>query len=234
MIAPLWLDPDAALPAPPYAGPLVLQIDPGSAAAMRIASQAGSSPDDLAAFAHRADAQARIQRRQIARVLIAKLAGIHPDLVRFGRSELGAPLIEAPTGWHVSFSGRGRCCLIGLARQPIGVDIEPEDADLPPSDALTASEQARLEDMPAREALIMWLAKEAHAKRIGQASAIEPQQIETERAADGVWAHSPRHRSHCWVRHAGGAVAAVALAAVAEVRPSPDRSRVGTTYSTDR
>lgn len=215
MTGPVWHDGDIDLTGARPSAPFVLRIDPAGEAAARLAARAGSASADLQAFAGSANAAERVRRRHLARALIAWAADVHPDRVRIGRSALGAPVIETPAGWHLSLSGRGGLCLIGLAREPIGVDIEPEGAEPPPADMLTPDERGRLDALPPQarraEALVLWLAKEAHAKRIGLARTMEPGEIEIARAEDGLLARSPGHSSRCWLQRAGGAVAAVAL-----------------------
>ncbi|MBX9884097.1 MAG: 4'-phosphopantetheinyl transferase superfamily protein [Novosphingobium sp.] len=189
----------------------------GSAAAAQLMTRATLSPRDLGEFAGRGDAAPRLARRRLAKALVAWAAGVHPDRVSLGRSAWGAPVVAAPPGWFVSVAGQDPWCLVGLAREPIGVDIEPRSAPPPPLDLMTVRERQWLERLPApeaaREALAFWVAKEAHAKRTGQASRIEPYHIEITRAADGLRAASSGHVSRCWTHRSDDAVAAAALRA---------------------
>jgi phosphopantetheinyl transferase len=184
--------------------------------ASSLIARAPLTPDDFADFARRGDADMRLARRRLAKALLAWAGGVHPRDVRIGRSPLGAPVVEAPAGWHLSVSGQGRLCLIGLACTAIGVDIEPRTAPPPPLDLLTLQERSRVESLPpaaaTQVALTIWVAKEAHAKRIGVASRIEPAEIETEATALGLTARSGGHVSHCWIGEGEATLAAVALA----------------------
>ena len=66
---------------------------------------------------------ARAIRHGLAVALIRKLAGDSDD-VRLTRSAAGAPIVSAPGGWYLSLSSRGAHALIGVARQPIAVDLD--------------------------------------------------------------------------------------------------------------
>jgi phosphopantetheinyl transferase len=215
---PLWLDGTVDRRRDRWSGALCFLTSLDSAAAAQLMAGAMLAPQELREYAGRADAGTRLARRRLVKALVAWAAGVHPDSVRLGRSALGAPVVEAPDGWFVSLSGQGSRCLVGLAREPIGVDIEPRTAPPPPHDLMTARERQWLASLPAleaeREALAFWVAKEAHAKRTGRASRIEPDEIEVVRSPDGLRAASDGQVSFCWTTDWGDAVAAAALIAV--------------------
>ncbi|WP_313058237.1 4'-phosphopantetheinyl transferase family protein, partial [Agrobacterium cavarae] len=111
----------------------------------RLAGGATLSAADLQDLAAKPDAGMRALRRRLAKILLARLSGLHPDEIIIGRSALGAPQVLHPEGWHISLAGRFPHCLIGLSRTPIGVDIEPLDAEPPPEDSFTATEWLALQ-----------------------------------------------------------------------------------------
>lgn len=162
---------------------------------------------DLRDLAGRPKAGMRAMRRRLTRLLIARLAGVHPDAVVIDRTPAGALRVVAPAGWFVSVAGRWPLCLVGVSRAPVGVDVEPFDADPPPDDALTPDELA--EAAPA-ERVVRWVAKEAHAKLFGVAAQIEAAAIATAATLDGATATSAYGRSVCSITRAESFVAVVA------------------------
>ncbi|MEI6485319.1 MAG: 4'-phosphopantetheinyl transferase superfamily protein [Sphingomonadales bacterium] len=229
---PLWRDGTWDCRREQWTGPLCLITRPDSAAAVQLMAGATLSPRDLGDFAGRADAAFRLARRRLVKALLAWAAGVHPDAVRLARSALGAPVVTAPGGWFVSVSGQGPLCLVGLAREPIGVDIEPCTAPPPPRDLMTPRERDWLARLPATEAaaeaLAFWVAKEAHAKRTGLARQMEPGDVEMVRTAQGLRASSAGHISRCWTFAGHGAVAAAALGTVQPMAPPDGVGRAGT------
>ncbi|HEX7853784.1 MAG TPA: 4'-phosphopantetheinyl transferase superfamily protein [Sphingobium sp.] len=211
MTEPIWRDGALDMAAESYAGPVVLRIALDSPFAQGVMGRASLDAEDYRDFAARADAPLRLARRRLAKALLGWAADMHPQAVRIVRSPLGAPLVAEPGGWHVSVAGQGASCLIGVARETIGVDIEPRTAPPPPLDLLTPRERARIEALPdavaGGEALALWVAKEAHAKRIGLASRLEPVDIEV----IGEEVRSGEYLSRCRIAPFGDVVAAVAL-----------------------
>ncbi len=222
MTLPVWIDgPLAPAPVPP-AGAIAWQVRLDDPAVEAAAGQAPLTAADLRDLADRPDSAMRGMRRRLTRLLVARVTGVHPAAIDIRRDALGALHLDAPHtsggalhGWHVSVAGRWPHCLIGLARQPVGVDLEPLDADPPPPDALTPAEARRLADAPPHAWLACWVAKEAHAKCLGIASRIEPTGIETGAAAPGaaITAASATGTTRGWVTTGMGTLRALALPA---------------------
>lgn len=169
--------------------------------------------EDLRDLANKPGAELRLRRRQLTRLLLARVAGLHPDQLALERSPLGAPLLARPADWHLSVAGRGTEALIGIARSPIGVDLEALlDAPLP-EDAMTARERLASTTAGPLAWTACWVAKEAHAKRVDIASAIDPAAIETQALESDCWvAATTEGRSRCHLRQAGALLLGVAVA----------------------
>jgi phosphopantetheinyl transferase len=192
-------------------GPLVWRVrldDPEVAAWAR---GAALRPEDLRDLAGRPQADMRGVRRQLTRVLLARVAGCHPDAIAFARGEAGEPLVQSPEGWFVSVAGRWPHALIGVARQPLGVDIEPEDAPPPPPDALTQGEREDLAGADDATLVSRWAAKEAHAKALGIASRLEGSDIHTWQDGGMLRARSAGGETIIRLRRQDGLVCALAL-----------------------
>lgn len=210
--APVWLSgPVADWPAADR--PIAWHVRLDDPAMERFYGSAAIRPEDLRDLANKPGAELRLRRRQLTRLLLARVTGVHADQIAFTRSSLGAPLLVAPAGWHVSVAGRGAEALIGVARMPIGVDLE-QMLDTPlPADAMTAGERDALAAQGPREWTACWVAKEAHAKRIGIASSIDPAAIDTRSLDADHWiASTTGERSCCHVRQAGALLLGVAVA----------------------
>ena len=176
----------------------------------RLAGGATLSPADRQDLASKPHAGMRALRRRLAKLLLARLSGLHPDEIVIGRTEYGAPQILHPPGWHISFAGRFPNCLIGLSRSPIGVDIEPLDAEPPPEDSFTPTERLVLQGVRDATLITRWTAKEAHAKCLGIASRIDANEMETVAFGDGVRVVSREGETQVCIRMAAGTVQAVA------------------------
>lgn len=142
----------------------------------RDARSATLTPGEVAAFARIRDAQFRMLRRRLAKALVARVARCHPDAVSIVRGAAGGLRVVSPSGWHLSLAGQMPHALIGLARTPTGVDIEPIDA-IVPADAFSSKERADLENRH-YPLLVGWVAKEAHGKACGQARTLDPLAID--------------------------------------------------------
>ncbi|MDD1499513.1 4'-phosphopantetheinyl transferase superfamily protein [Agrobacterium sp. CNPSo 3708] len=176
----------------------------------RLAGGATLSAADLQDLASKPEAGMRALRRRLSKLLLARLSGLHPDEIIIGRSALGAPQVLHPEGWHISLAGRFPHCLIGLSRIPIGVDIEPLDAEPPPEDSFTPTERLALQGATEGTLITRWTAKEAHAKCLGIASRIDAAEMETAAFDEGVRVVSREGETHVCVRAEAGTVQAVA------------------------
>jgi len=177
----------------------------------RLAGGATLSAVDLQDLASKPEAGMRALRRRLAKVLLARLSGLHPDDIIIGRTEYGAPQVLHPPGWHISLAGRFPHCLIGLSRAPIGVDIEPLDAEPPPEDSFTPTERLALQGATDTTLISRWTAKEAHAKCFGIASRIDADEMETVASGEGLRVVSRQVETQVCVRVEAGTVQAVAV-----------------------
>lgn len=174
-----------------------------------LAGGATLSPADFQDLAARPQAGMRGLRRRLAKLLLARLCGLHPDEIIIGRTEHGAPQILHPPGWHISLAGRAPHGLIGLSRFPIGVDIEPLDAEPPPDDSFTPTERLALQGATDETLITRWTAKEAHAKCLGIASCIDAAEMETVILDDRLTVVSRQGATQVCVRVDAGTVQAV-------------------------
>ncbi|WP_068082496.1 4'-phosphopantetheinyl transferase family protein [Novosphingobium rosa] len=187
----------------------LLRLDDPAVAAL--AGGAALRESDLRDLAGRPQAAMRGLRRQLTRLLLARLAGCHPDTITLRRGDAGEPLVDAPQGWHISVAGRWPHAVIGVARQALGVDIEPEDALPPPEDALTAGERRDLAGASDAALVARWTAKEAHAKALGIASRIEGGDIHTWQDGPLLRARSLAGETVGHLHHRDGLICAVAV-----------------------
>ena len=169
-----------------------------------------STSADRTEVAGRRDAGERLLRRGLTRLMLASAGGCRPGTVTIARDADGAPLVVAPAGWHLSVAARWPDCAIGVARRPLGVDVERATDEPVAVDLLTAAERDRLAELPenlrARAFAACWAAKEAHAKWTGRPRSLDPASVET--GVAGV-VTSPLGTTRCWQRHHGALVAAV-------------------------
>ena len=192
-------------------GPVVWYLRLDEPETERLAGGATLSPADRQDLASKPDAGMRALRRRLAKFLLARLSGLHPDEIVIDRTEYGAPQILHPSGWHISLAGRFPHCLIGLGRSPIGVDIEPIDAEPPPEDSFTPTERVVLQGVPDATLITRWTAKEAHAKCLGIASRIDANEMETVDIGDELRVVSKDGATRVSVRVDAGAVLSVAV-----------------------
>jgi 4'-phosphopantetheinyl transferase len=197
--------------------PVVWSVRIDSEAAAAALAVAPHTDRDLAEFAAAPDAGNRLLRRRLVRALLSRLAGLPSAAILFGRTAAGAPSVLSPKGVHMSVAGRAPLCLIGIAPEPLGVDVEPLDAAPPLWDMLTQGEAAAIRAQPQREQphewLRRWVAKEAHAKRLGYARHADPARVETRaEGEDRVRVASAEGSSLCRLRIVAGRIEALALA----------------------
>ncbi len=119
-------------------------------------------------------------RRGLARALIARYAGCSPTDVTIIRAANGSLQVYPETSClHLSLSYRGSLIALGLARAPIGVDVELQDPEIEiPYQTLHPKERTKLEALPqtARpEAFFkLWTGKEACVKAVSHGFSISP------------------------------------------------------------
>lgn len=140
-----------------------------------LASTVGATAADLADAVGLGPEQGarRLARRWLLRALAARTLGVHPEAVAIVRDPAGGLRITAPEPLFVSHAGREGWTALGLARCPIGVDLESAPPLLAlPLDLLHPEERARLAALPAadqpRAFARLWTVKEAYAKASGR------------------------------------------------------------------
>jgi phosphopantetheinyl transferase len=125
----------------------------------------------------------RLARRRLARHVAAEATGEKARDLRIGADAMGKPFFfGGAAAYHLSFSARGTLALIGLADQPLGVDLEIAEPGLAiPFNMLRAEECARLMAEPEAERISafcrIWAAKEAIVKAVGLGFRIAPERI---------------------------------------------------------
>jgi 4'-phosphopantetheinyl transferase len=120
--------------------------------------------------------------------VLASYLGLRPSSVVLQRSSAGKPELQG-AAFRVSLAHSGEVALVAVASgRVVGVDVEllrsgTESWSLS-SHALTHSERARLEALPASQRseafLSMWTRKEALLKAVGVGLELDPQLIELE------------------------------------------------------
>ncbi|MGX1740907.1 4'-phosphopantetheinyl transferase family protein [Bosea sp. NPDC055353] len=119
-------------------------------------------------------------RRGTARQVLARQFGCREDDVVIEHEAAGRPLLALPEALHLSLATRAGVVAVGLARHPLGVDVERVDAQaLPPLDLLHPDERRLLKATapPARPLAFarLWAAKEAYVKALGTGFARPPE-----------------------------------------------------------
>ncbi len=144
------------------------------------AADLAPTPRDLAEAPRGETREAFLRRRAATRRLVAQRLGLAASGVEIARDSKGAPRILSPDAQLcLSVSGRADFCAIALASSPIGVDIEPLEAEAEPIwSALHPSERALLRslsrDAQSEAFLRLWTAKEAYLKALGSGFSREP------------------------------------------------------------
>ncbi|WP_306227301.1 4'-phosphopantetheinyl transferase family protein [Bosea beijingensis] len=113
-------------------------------------------------------------RRGLARRVLARQLGCGEGHVVIAHDAAGRPLLDLPreTGLHLSLATRAGIVAVGLARHPLGADVEQVDERAaPPRDLLHPDERNALEAIAsteqARSFARLWAAKEAYVKALG-------------------------------------------------------------------
>jgi phosphopantetheinyl transferase len=163
-------------------GPVCWLTSLSNPATLRAMKRAPLRSIDYQDFIGRSDAPERLARRRLAKLLLGLAAECSASDVIVSRTCLGAPEVLRPEGWHISVAGRWPHLLMGVAQTPLGVDVESTSEKYPSDDWFTSLELAHMGQLQAdeqqRARLRFWCAKEAHAKLTGEASQLEPTEIE--------------------------------------------------------
>lgn len=128
-------------------------------------------------------AEGFLLRRRITRAVVARAFGRAPDEIAITRDESGKPFLQgAGLMLHLSFAARGDIALIGIAHQPIGVDLESGIApEALPFNMLRRDERAALLALPRAEQppafLTLWTLKEAMLKALGCGFSVPPEAV---------------------------------------------------------
>lgn len=124
-----------------------------------------------------------LARRRLTRQVVAIARNADPAAVTIEADGLGRPILGgAAEGLHLSFSARHSLALIGIAGEPLGVDLEFEEPGMAlPWNILRPDERswlaAQTDALRLRAFLRIWTAKEAIAKLVGQGFRIAPEHI---------------------------------------------------------
>lgn len=182
---------------PPWLIPAVGTGLPGRAAALLRAGQPVvllSGPDeepsglpparaDEIAGAPARDRSGYLLRRRIARAVAAAFGDCGAGTISITPSPNGAPLLTGPVqALHVSFSTRGGYSLVGLARHPLGVDLElPIAPEAIPWNMLREDEHAHLgallPETRQRAFMTLWSRKEAVVKALKSGFSTPPEAV---------------------------------------------------------
>ena len=150
-------------------------------------------PRDLAERARSAAPARFLERRAVARHLVAEALGMAADAVAIGHGARGAPEIVAPAGPLISLSARDDLFAIAVAPAPVGIDLEPLafDPGAIPWNVLHSEEAALLRGLPeearAETFLRLWTAKEAALKALGAGLADAPELMRVRLLAGGAF-----------------------------------------------
>lgn len=133
-------------------------------------------------------------RRGVARRIMASQLGCREGDVAIAHDAAGRPLLDLPraTGLHLSLATRGGIVAVGLARQPLGVDVEQvEERALPPLDLLHPDERtavaATTANQRAQHFTRLWAAKEAYVKALGSGFRRPPESFAVSLLSDSAF-----------------------------------------------
>lgn len=164
-------------------------------------------------------------RRRIARRIVARQVGGMEGDVLIDHDAAGRPLLALPEALHLSLATRAGIVAIGLARSPLGVDVERVDAEAAtPLDLLHPEERRFLDaTSPAARPLAfarLWAAKEAYVKALGTGFVRPPESFCASLLSDAAFSvrdpqHSAERQGACRLIKNGGqdvlAAAAIVL-----------------------
>jgi phosphopantetheinyl transferase len=120
-----------------------------------------------------------LRRRLALRALLGASLGVDPREVRISYDLEGAPRLLSHKAF-VSVASRGSIAALAIASSPIGIDLEPLDAENPAPvvrEVLHPRELLALQETP-DHFLRLWTAKEAYLKAHGAGLVRDPAQIE--------------------------------------------------------
>ena len=139
----------------------------------------GSAPAEVLARPGAAPRTYFLRRRLALRALLGASLGINPRHIRIGYDFEGAPRVLSHRAF-VSVAARGSIAALAVASSPIGIDLEPLDAEQPATivpEVLHPRELLALRETP-DHFLRLWTAKEAYLKANGAGLVRDPAQIE--------------------------------------------------------
>jgi 4'-phosphopantetheinyl transferase len=178
-------------------------------------------------------------RRGTAQRIVARQLGCRDDDVVIEHDAAGRPLLATPgaPGLHLSLATRAGIVAVGLARHPLGVDVESVDAATPlPLDLLHPDERKFLDAIPAAPRAIafaqLWAAKEAYVKALGSGFRRAPESFAVSLLSEAAFrvtdpsAPSDAIGSLRTMKNGGHEIMAAALVIPARTGPvsPPDRS----------
>lgn len=128
------------------------------------------------------DPAGHLLRRRIARAIAAGFTGREAAGFAVAATDLGQPMLSGPGGLHVSFAARDGFSLVGIAKRPLGVDLEGAIApDAIPWNMLRPDEAEVLRALPETacvEAFLdLWTGKEAASKALGTGLRLPPEAL---------------------------------------------------------
>ena len=145
-----------------------------------------------------------LPRRALSRWLAGARAGVPPSQIRVSYDADGAPRVVSDHHSYLSVAARGSQALVGAAKWPIGVDLEPIGVMVdPPETVLSQSEIAFIRGLnpPLRHLafLKIWTMKESYLKALGSGLKRDPSAISIEQ----IDANAPLLRDRGRIVHAG-------------------------------
>lgn len=182
---PSWLIPAVGTDLPGRAAALLREGQPVVLLSGPDEKPSGLPParaDEIAGAPAR-DRSGYLLRRQIARAVAAAFGNCDAGAVSITPSPNGAPLLTGPVQTlHVSFSTRGGYCLVGLARHPLGVDLElPITPEAIPWNMLRKDEREHLAALAPetrqRAFMTLWSRKEAVVKALKSGFSTPPEAV---------------------------------------------------------
>ncbi|OYU48819.1 MAG: hypothetical protein CFE31_10305 [Rhizobiales bacterium PAR1] len=137
---------------------------------------------DIHAAENRRDRAAFLMRRQLVRAIAQGTTGLTSDALAFTAGPHGAPQFSNLPDLHISLSAREGHSLIGIAREPIGVDFERAiRVEAFPWNVMRPEEAAALRALPESQQsdafLSFWTCKEAILKALGSGFSIPPEDL---------------------------------------------------------